>query len=81
VELVFDTGLGVYVVVGHPNHYYHEDHFYRLTGSVWEMSLKIDGGWAFVSGKPLPPGLRTKGSGRFKNQGKVVGRGKDKRKK
>ena len=78
VELVFDTGLGVYVVVGHPDHYYHEGHFYRLSGGVWEMSLKIDGGWAFASGKPLPPGLRAKGNGKFKNRGKAVARGKGK---
>jgi hypothetical protein len=78
VELVFDTGLGVYVVVGHPDHYYHEGYFYRLTGGVWEMSLKNDGGWAFASGKPLPPGLRAKGNGKFKNRGKAVARGKGK---
>ena len=78
VELVFDTGLGVYVVVGHPDHYYHEGYFYRLTGSVWEMSLKIDGGWAFTSGKPLPPGLRAKGNGKLKHRGKAVARGKGK---
>ena len=63
VELVFDTGLGLYVVVGHPNHYYCDGYFYRLTGSVWEMSLRFDGGWAVRAGKPLPPGLRAKSNG------------------
>ena len=78
VELFFDTGLGVYVVVGHPNHYYHEGYFYRLTGGVWEMSLRIDGGGAFTSGKPLPPGRRAKGNGKFKDRGKAVAKGKGK---
>lgn len=76
MELVFDSGLGLYVVVGHPEHYYCDGHFYRLTGGVWEMSLRFDGGWAHTSGKPLPPGLRAKAkgnsSGKFKSPAKAV---------
>jgi len=94
VELVFDTGLGLYVVVGHPNHYYCDGYFYRFTGSAWEMSLRFDGGWAVRAGKPLPPGLRAKsngngnrnqsvtgnGNGKVKNQVKTVAKGKGKHK-
>ncbi|MGD8499580.1 MAG: hypothetical protein PVJ86_02980 [Phycisphaerales bacterium] len=82
VELVFDSHLGLYVVVGHPNHYYCDGHFYRLSGGVWEMSLRFDGGWAHTHGKPLPPGLQAKvtDNGKFKNQGKAVARGKGKHK-
>lgn len=82
VELVFDAGLGLYVVVGHPDHYYCDGHFYRLTAGVWEMSLRFDGGWALTTGKPLPPGLRAKsnGNGKFKSQGKAVARGQSKHK-
>ncbi|UCF15904.1 MAG: hypothetical protein JSW59_00295 [Phycisphaerales bacterium] len=84
VEVVFDTGRGLYVVIGYPDHYYHDGYFYRLTGGVWEMSLKIDGGWARVSGKPLPPGLRKKGNGysngKSKNQGISAAKGKGKQK-
>ncbi|MFH1716163.1 MAG: hypothetical protein ABIF19_02330 [Planctomycetota bacterium] len=58
VELVFDSGIGVYVVVGHPNHYYHDGHFYRLSGVQWEISLQPDDGWAFVAEESLPPGLQ-----------------------
>jgi hypothetical protein len=78
VELVFDTGLGLYVVVGHPDHYYHEGHFYRLTSGTWDMSLRIDGAWASASGRSLPPGLRAKGNGKPKNTGKAVAKGKGK---
>ena len=94
VELVFDTGLGVYVVVGHPDHYYCDGYFYRLTEGVWAMSLRFDGGWAVRAGKPLPPGLRAKsngngnsnrnhsvkanGNGKVKNQVKTVAKGKHK---
>ncbi len=77
VELVFDSGSGVYVVVGHPNHYYHDSYFYRQTGTMWEMSLKLDSGWLSVSGKPLPPGLQAKG--KSKAYGKANGRAKGER--
>ena len=92
VELVFDTGLGVYVVVGHPDHYYYDGYFYRLTGGVWEVSLRFDGGWAVRAGKPLPPGLRNKSyakvrgngngnaNGKSGNRGKAVAKGNGKHK-
>jgi hypothetical protein len=61
VELVYDSGLGVYVVVGFPDHYYCDGYFYRFSGTLWELSLKPNGGWASVSEHSLPPGLRAKG--------------------
>ena len=71
VELIFDSGLGLYVVSGHPDHYYYDGHFYRLYGSVWEISLRPDGGWSCVSVKSLPRGLqikqtKTKGKSKYK---------------
>jgi hypothetical protein len=71
-ELIFDSGSGVYVVVGCPNHYYHDGHFYRQTGTIWEMSLKLGSGWSPVSGKLLPPGLAAKV--KSKTYGKANGR-------
>lgn len=58
VELVFDSGIGVYVVVGHSDHYYHEGYFYRCINGRWEISLEPDSGWAFVAVDSLPPGLK-----------------------
>ncbi len=78
VEVVFDTQLGVYVVVGHPDYYYYDGYFYRLTDGVWQVSLKIDGGWGPKSSKPLPPGLRNRAKGKSRNNGKAVARGKHK---
>ncbi|MHC4166558.1 MAG: hypothetical protein ACYSWQ_06355 [Planctomycetota bacterium] len=76
VELVFDSGLGLYVVVGHPDHYYCDGHFYRLAGGVWQMSLRFDRGWAHTSGKPLPSGLRAKvkatDNAKSRNPGRAV---------
>jgi hypothetical protein len=60
MELVYDSSLGLYVVVGLSDHYYHEGYFFRLHGSLWEMSQKPDIGWKVVSESSLPPGLRGK---------------------
>ncbi|MHC4682365.1 MAG: hypothetical protein ACYTEK_27215, partial [Planctomycetota bacterium] len=49
MELVFDSGRGIYVVVGLTDHYYHDGYFYRLHGGIWQMSLKPDKGWTSVS--------------------------------
>jgi hypothetical protein len=82
VELVFDSGRGVYVVVGLADHYYYDGYFYRLRGDVWEMSLKCDSGWASVSMALLPPGLQAKGNGGNNGQpnGKDKGHGNGKNK-
>jgi hypothetical protein len=75
VELVYDSGCGVYVVIGYPNHYYHDGYFYRCSGTVWQVSLKPDGGWASLSGRPLPPGLRAKAKGNAKAKGSPKAKG------
>lgn len=67
VELIFDSGLGVYIVDGHPDYYYHEGYFYRVRGSAWEMSLQLNTGWSCVSISSLPPGLQAKSNGKVKN--------------
>ena len=79
MELVFDSGRGVYVVVGLSDHYYHDGYFYRLRGGLWEMSLKPDAGWKAASGKSLPLGLQVKA--KANGNGKGRGRGKVKHKK
>jgi len=66
VELVYDSGCGVYIVVGLPDHYYHDGYFYRLRGTLWEVSLQPHGGWASASETSLPPGLRAKGKVKHK---------------
>lgn len=85
VELVFDVGRGVYVVVGYTDYYYCDGTFFRLHGGVWEMSLYADRGWGPLHDKPLPPGLHAKGRGLTKSprtsQGHNKGQGKGKHKK
>jgi hypothetical protein len=59
MDLIFDAGPGLYIVAGHSDWYYHEGHFYRLHGGVWQMSLKGDL-WGPVGVDKLPPGLQIK---------------------
>ena len=66
VEIVYDSGRGVYVVVGFSDHYYYKGRFYRLRGAQWEVSLHAAGGWESVYEKSIPPGLRTKGKSKGK---------------
>ncbi len=60
VELVYKSNIGVYVVVGYPEHYFLKDKYYRLNNGSWEVSFNIKREWAPVSDKKLPSGLRNK---------------------
>ena len=79
MELVYDSGRGVYVVVGFSDHYYHDGYFYRLRGGLWEMSLKHDSNWKVVSQNSLPMGLQIKAKTNSKGNGKGKGKGKHKK--
>jgi hypothetical protein len=59
-ELTYDSDSGVYVVIGMTDHYYHDGHFYRLHGGLWQISVRADGDWRPVVHESLPPGLRVK---------------------
>ena len=60
VKLMYDSGLGVYVVIEFPDHYYYKGQYYRLKNAQWQVSGHIDGLWEPVSEESLPPGLRAK---------------------
>ena len=68
VELVYDSGRGVYVVVGLAHHFYSKGHYYRLSGAQWQVSVHIEGSWEVVSKESLPPGLRGKKKGKGKSK-------------
>ncbi len=70
VELVFDSGRGVYVVIEFPNHYYFKGRYYRRGEIQWEVGVHIDGPWVFISEDELPKGLRAKEKGKGMAKGK-----------
>jgi hypothetical protein len=75
VELVFDSGLGVYVVVGQTDCWWDDDHYYRWRDGVWLTAVHVSGPWSTVEVNVVPGGLRThkgkaaKGKGRSKAKG------------
>lgn len=83
VVLVFQASLGLYLVSGHRDTYYHRDHYYRLHRGTWEMSQEMKGPWHKVAYKKLPRSLQNKSSyagksGKGKGKGKGKGNGKRK---
>ncbi|MFZ5841837.1 MAG: hypothetical protein ACOY3E_02970 [Pseudomonadota bacterium] len=87
-DISFDTGLGVYVVVGSPGLYFWDDFYWRLRDGIWVRASAFDGPWIVVSDthRHLPPGLAKKhGYGKGASKGndksdKGKGKGKDKNK-
>lgn len=76
VDLVFDSGLGVYVVAG-LGHYFHGGRFYRWHKNAWQVSVKARGPWHWADDHAVPRRLfKSKGRGRYKGKGKGKGRGK-----
>ncbi|MGD8395035.1 MAG: hypothetical protein PVF43_06140 [Candidatus Eiseniibacteriota bacterium] len=59
VELVFDAGRGVYVVVGLPACYFLDGIYYRRVSQQWEMAIEIEGDWTAVARDGIPAGLRS----------------------
>jgi hypothetical protein len=75
VDLVFDSGLGVYVVVGYP-FYFHKDRFYRHHDGVWQISVRIDGGWRGVADHEVPQTLYWGKKGKKRKKAKKGKKGK-----
>jgi len=56
--IVFDSGLGLYIVDRHPGWYWYDGHFYRRHRDRWDYSSRFDGPWHSIAHDRLPPGLR-----------------------
>ena len=63
VELVFDSHLGVYAVIGWDDVFFHRDHFYRIVDGGWQISMRLNDGWAHAHPGKLPKGLGKKALG------------------
>ncbi len=59
VDVVFDTQVGVYVVVELPGNYWLDDRYYRKGASGWVVSARVDGPWTVCPSGDLPKGLQS----------------------
>ncbi len=76
-ELVFDSGLGVYIVVGSANTYFYNNSYFRYTNGGWEFSVNIGDSWQSADYGHVPPGLHKKHkTGHKGSKGKGKGKGK-----
>ena len=58
VELVYDSDVDVYVVVGYENCYFSAGQYFRFVASTWEWSVGVEGPWkVVVHESDVPPGL------------------------
>ena len=60
LQIAFDSGLGVYAVVNHPDLFFWEDQFYRLSDRAWHVSAYLDHGWVSIGTSRLPRHLAKK---------------------
>jgi hypothetical protein len=59
-DLVFDSDLGVYVVVGLPDLWFLDGSYYRWYGERWEIGIDIAGPWRLAPERSIPGRLREK---------------------
>ena len=60
VSLEFDSRLGVYLVLGRSDHYFHDGLYYRWSSGRWERSATLHAGWVTISVDRLPVRLHTR---------------------
>ena len=68
-DLEYDSGLGIYVVIGLPDHYFTDGVYYKRTKHGWYSSHDVDKGWKEYKKDNLPGKLNKK-YGHEKGHGK-----------
>src|SRR5262245_61231350 len=58
VDLVYDSGLGAYVVVDLVDVFFYEGHYYHCEDGRWFISPRPRSGWLLVAASQVPTGLR-----------------------
>ncbi len=71
-DLEYDSDLGIYVVIGLPDHYFIDGVYYKRTKHGWYSSHDVDKGWKEYKKDNLPGKLNKK-YGHEKGHGKHKG--------
>lgn len=56
-DLVYDSRLGVYLVLGYPDHFHDGGLYFRVVSGRWQSSSRLHGAWKRCSVGDLPRGL------------------------
>ncbi len=68
-EFRFDSHLGVYIVEGQTEIYFHDGWFVRIRSGIWQVSATLDGQWKARSAEWVPSGLRSKHHAKKRGRG------------
>ena len=80
-ELVFDSGLGVYVVMDMSDIFFLDNLFIRYQQDYWQVAIKLDGPWRRAKEKEVPLKLKNAKKNKYsKGHGKGKAKGHDKHK-
>lgn len=77
-ELVYDSGVGCYSVVGYRDYYFNDGFYFRFGSDGWQISASIgdNARWDYAPERRVPSGLKVK----YKDKGNDHGKGKGKEK-
>ena len=59
-DLIYDAGLGVYVVIGVTDYFFLDNYYYHHRHDGWYYSRDFDRDWRQYKDNRLPPGLAKK---------------------
>lgn len=60
MEVIYDSNLDLYIVVGYPGYYYYDGLYYRKHDNQWESSSDLKDHWKKSSKHGMPKGLQNK---------------------
>jgi hypothetical protein len=81
-ELVFDSGLGVYVVMDMSDVFFYNELYIRYQQDTWQVAVKLDSPWRIAKKNEVPVKLKNAkknkhpkghGNGKAKGHGKHQG--------
>jgi hypothetical protein len=79
-NMVYDSRLGAYVVLGYSDHYFHNDWYFRYRDGLWQINANLsDRDWRDVDFYRVPEGLRNSKRGKHSYKD-YPGKGKGKEK-
>ncbi len=78
VNIMFDSGLGVYVVVEMAGVYFHNGLYLRFMDDHWESAAHFKGPWGTALHEKVPPKLKKSKLKKKKKKHPGKGRGKGK---